>query len=109
MTNLNQTAVAEFLELKKDRLEKLRNFIEISIEMAVDLKDDSEYKTMVSIADKARKESTIVYEEIEFVESVDNAIRTKQAEGFMAQFVELSNEDVAKASKMIVEFLEQTV
>lgn len=107
MTNSNQTVVAEFLELKKERLEKLRNFIEVATEMAVELKDDNEYKTMISMADKASKESTIIYDEIEFVETVDNAIRTKEAGGFMSQFTELSNEDIDKANNLVADFINQ--
>ena len=40
---------------------------------------------------------------------IDNSIRTKEAGGFMAQFTELSKEDITEANKMILEFLEQTV
>ena len=109
MTNLNKAAVAEFLELKKDRLEKLGNFIEVATEMAVETKNDREYKTMITMSDKARKEATIIYDEIDFIETVDNTIRTKEAGGFMAQFVELSTEYVTKANKMITEFLEEAV
>ena len=42
MTKLNKTEVAEFLELKKERLEKLRNFIEIANEKSLyELADES--------------------------------------------------------------------
>ena len=109
MKNLNKTEVAEFLKIKKDRLEKLGNFIEIATEMAVETKNDKKYKTMIAMADKASEEATIIYDEIDFIETVDNSIRTKEAGGFMAQFIELSDEDIAKVNKMILEFLEQIV
>ena len=96
MTKLNKTAVAEFLELKKERLEKLRNFIEIANE-----------KSLYELADEAQKEANEIYKEIELVETVDNAIRTKEAGGFMAQFVELSTEDVEKANSLVTDFINQ--
>ena len=96
MTKLNKTAVAEFLELKKERLEKLRNFIEIANE-----------KSLYELADEAQKEANEIYKEIELVETVDNAIRTKEAGGFMSQFVELPTEDVVKAKNLVTDFIDK--
>lgn len=94
---MNKFLVAEFLKAKKDRLEKIRNFVEIANE-----------KVLYKVADEAQKEANETYKEIELVEYVDNAIRTKEAGGFMAQFTELSSEDIAKANKFVADFITQT-
>lgn len=96
MTNLTKTAVAEFLKIKKDRLEKNSNFVEIANE-----------KSLYELADEAQKEANEIYKEIELVETVDNAIRTREAGGFMAQFIELSNEDIEKANNLVTDFISQ--
>ena len=108
MINLNQMAVAEFLKAKKDRLEKIRNFVEISQEIASDVKDYKDYYVLTSVANEAQKEANEIYKEIELVEYVNNAIRTKEAGGFMAQFTELSSENIAKANKLVANFIAQT-